>query len=478
MLSRERIEYVVRNIIKLLREDTHFSGSYSSYTLSLLFLKWLLDLHGEDSLMNKRNERDFILPEELNWSQIRGFHSIGKKLTNVFSRIEELNPKIQGIFINPSVDQWEEISDHVLQDVIRELSALNFDENSLQQSSLLVEVYEEAIIDSGLYSMKSNVNYLTPRDIAMLMINFVQPQTNMQIYDPACGTGGILVETARHIMEQGKNPQTIALWGQEEDYELRSLAYINLLLHGISNSKILPGNIIKNFPIEERGRFDLVITNPPFGVRSWQEHESSHGDSSHIFKYGRPPKSSADYAFIQHVLALLNGEGKAAMIVPNGVLFRGGMEGKIRENIIKDDLIEAIIGLPENLFYNTKISTAIILFNKKKVGNKRNRIFFVDASHDYKPDRKRNFLTDENISKLVSAYSDFREEAGYSRIVSYDDVSKQGYVLTVSCYVEQKKIEGKLNIDSQVEKMQKLEAQREKLEAQMDDYLKELGVQT
>ena len=479
MLNREKIEFILKRIISLLREDAHYSGGYSSYILLLLFFKWLSDLHSKDISKNKKFSENFTLPKKANWVYIKDLvHNIGEELTNIFSLIEKWNPSLQGVFINPSINQWEKLSDNILQSMIRELSVLDFNENSLKRPDLLGEIYEDLIVKSGLYDMKSNVNCFTPYDLRKLIIELVQPQSGMQIYDPACGSGGMLTEAARYLKEHSKDPQEISLWGQEEDYELRSIASINLLLYGVVHAKILSGSIIKNLLVEEEGKpqkFDVVITNPPFGVKNWEDYESKQ-NAAHHFEYGYPPKSSADYVFIQRVLAMLTDIGKAAMILPHGVLFRGGTEGEIRENIVKNDLIEAVIGLPQNLFHTTKIATAIIIFNKQKIEDRKQKILFIDASHEYGSNRKQNFLTDEIISRITSTYSDFREEANYSRIVLSEEISKYGYILAISRYVESKRVKSELDVNSQIKKMQELEAQRCEIEAQMNECLKSLGI--
>ncbi|MBD2102315.1 N-6 DNA methylase [Leptolyngbya sp. FACHB-261] len=479
MLNREKIESALKNVINLLREDTYLSGNYSSYILPLLFFKWLSTLHTKDSLKNQKLSENLTLPREANWIYIRdSVQKVGKELTSIFSSIEKSNPTLQGIFINPIINQWERASDHTLKSVIRELSMFDFDQNSLNQPELLGQIYEDLIVNSGLYEMKSNVNFFTPYGLRKLIIDLIEPQAEMHIYDPACGSGGMLIEAARYFKKKGEDPQEISLWGQEEDYELRSIASMNLFIHGFIHSKILSGSLTRNFPIKEKGepqKFDVVITNPPFGVKNWDNYESKH-NSSPRFQYGDPPKSSADYVFIQHALALLTDRGRAAMIVPHGVLFRGGIEGEIRESIINDDLVEAVIGLPQKLFYTTKIATAIIIFNRQKSEDRKGRILFLDASHEYESNRKQNFLTDEIISRIVSTYSDFREEAGYSRIASHEGISKYGYTLAINRYVEPKEVKSELDIDSQVKKMQELEAERCEIEAQMNTYLKALGI--
>jgi type I restriction enzyme M protein len=468
MIDSGQIKYTIKTIISLLRKDNCFLGSYSSYIFPLLLLKWLPHLQFDIEMSDET--ADFF--KENSWSEIENLNrDIGQKLTDIFSWIHLEHSSFERGFINRDANQWIIISDSTLSKIIKNISIFDFPESSLQQSNLICEIYEAIIIDTGLYDSKSNINLYTPRDLAKLVVDLINPNVGMAIYDPAFGFGSILIESVRHLVNQGNNPREINVHGQEKNYELRSTVSIILVLHGVLNFNISQGRNIESR--NDTQEFDVVISNPPFGAKNWEDY--GQGDDSLYLQYGYPPKNSADYAFILKVLAVLNDKGKSAIIVPHGVLFREGAEGEIRKNIIESNLIEAIISLPQKLFYNTKIPTAIILFNKDKMHDEHG-ILFIDASNEYGVSRKRNFLTNENIEKICSVYSSAKEEYGYSRVASKKEMHNFDYNLSPKLYVqkEQKTIE--LDLASQIEKVHTLESQGAETESQMNIILNALNV--
>lgn len=482
MLDQKKIRSILKNIANLLWKSGISSNAYSNYILPLLFFKWLSDVHDDDKLKNKVLEDRINIPKNFNWKNINKLdQDIANKLSVIFHDFEELNPSFKVFFMDFNLDIWSLIGDRNLCEIIKNVSNIDFGKDILTQSKSSRDLYDELIvfIESIKAKSKSNFTSFTPCHLRRLVITLLDPQIEMQIYDPACGAGGILIEAIRHFKKQGKGLHEIKISGQERSDDMRAIATIGLLLHGVIHSNILPGSIIEN-PLRRKDgklqKFDIIITNPPFGVRNWKS-QLSKADDLYQFKYGDPPQSSADYAFIQRVLAALSDEGKAAIIVPHGVLFRGGAEKIIRENIVKDDLIDAIIGLPENLFHATKIPTALIVFDKQKSEHRKNNILFVDASHDYELNNGQNFLTDDIISRINSVYSSFKNNEGYSQVISYDEVSENDYILSVSHYIKPQKVEIALNINSQVKNVQDLEVKRTEIESQMNTLLMTLGVQ-
>jgi type I restriction enzyme M protein len=468
MIDSVQIKSTIKIIISLLRKDNCFLGSYSSYVFPLLLLKWLPYLQFDIDMSNEAI--DFF--KENSWSRIESLNrDIGQKLTEIFSWIHLENSSCERGFINRDASQWIIISDSTLSEIIKNISIFDFPDSSLQQSNLICEIYEAIIIDTGLYESKSNINLYTPRDLAKLVVDLINPNLGMEIYDPAFGFGSILIESVRHLINQGNNPHKIHVCGQEKNYELRSTVSIILVLHGVLNFNIYQEKSIE-FRNDNR-KFDVVISNPPFGAKNWEDY--GQDDDSLYLQYGYPPKNSADYAFILKALAVLSDQGKSAIIVPHGVLFREGAEGKIRKNIIENNLIEAIVSLPQSLFYNTKIPTAIILFNKNKMNEDRG-ILFVDASNEYGVSRKRNFLTDENIARICSVYYSLQEEYGYSRIASKEEMRNFDYNLSPKIYVQKEQALIDQDIDSQIEKVHILESQRAETESQMDIILNALNV--
>jgi type I restriction enzyme M protein len=482
MLDRKMLGSILKNLVNLLYTSGLSSNTYSSYILPLFFFKWLSDFYSNNELRDKNSDDIINFPKDFSWSSINDLEqNIADVLSIIFLEFEELNPFLKGFFIDLNSNRWKLINDKSLRDIIQEISILNFKKDILSHAKLLRETYDELIMFIASIETKSNSNFtsFTPYHLRKLAVALINPQIEMQIYDPACGSGNILIEVVRHFKEQGKDPHKIKISGQERNDEMRAMATIGLILHGAIHSNILPGSIIES-PLmgrdENPQKFDIIITNPPFGVKNWKSQLNKNNDL-YQFKYGDPPQSSADYAFIQRVLAALSDKGKAAIIVPHGVLFRGGAEKVIRENVIKDDVIEAIIGLPEKLFYATKISTALIVFNKQKSECRKNNVLFIDASHDYELNHSQNSLNDNIISGIVLAYSNFKKKEEYAQVASNKEIAENDYILAISHYIESQKIEPELNIHSQVKNVQDLEARRTEIEAQMNTCLKTLGIQ-
>jgi type I restriction enzyme M protein len=468
MIDPEQIKSKIKRIINLLRKDNCLSGSYSSYIFPLLLLKWLPYLQ----LDVKMSSEAVVFFKDNSWSKIESFdRDIGKKLTDIFSWIELENSSFEREFTNRDANKWTIISDSTLSRMIENISIFDLPESSSQRSDLICDIYETIIIDTGSYESKSNINLYTPRDLAKLVVALISPKSGIEICDPAFGFGGILIESVRYLINQGEDPRTIHIWGQEKNYELRSTVSMILSLHGVLNFDVLKEKYIE--PRNNSRKFDAIISNPPFGAKSWEDY--GQDNNSLYLQYGYPPKNSADYTFILKVVSVLNDKGKSAIIVPHGVLFREGAEGKIRKNIIEDDLIEAIISLPQGLFYNTRIPTAIVVFNKDKRHGEHGTLF-IDASNEYGVSRKRNFLTSENIARICHVYANSKQENGYSRIVSKDEIRHFDYNLNPNLYIqkEQKLIE--LDINLQVKKVHDLELQRERNESEMNVILNTLNI--
>jgi type I restriction enzyme M protein len=481
MLDQKMIGSILKNIANSLWKGGLSPNAYGSYILPLLFLKWLSDVHSNNKFRDKIFDDRINISKNFDWQNINKIdQDIAENLSIIFHEFEELNPLFQGFFSGSNLNKWRLIGDNNLREIIHDISFIDFGNDISSQSELSKKIYDELTVFTESTETRSKANFIsfTPYHLRRLAIALISPQIEMQIYDPACGSGSILIEVARYFKEQGKDPHKIKIFGQERNDEMRAMAAIGLLLHGVIHLNILPGSIIESPPIGREGKsqkFDIIITNPPFGIKNWKSQLNKNNDL-YQFKYGDPPQGSADYAFIQRVLAALSDKGKAAIIVPHGVLFRGGAEKIIRENIVKDDVIDAVIGLPENLFYATKISTALIIFNKQKSECRKNNILFVDASHDYELKNGQNFLTDDIISKINLAYSNFEKTEGYSQVISCNEISKNDYILAVSHYIKSQKTEIELNINSQVEKVQDLEAKRTNIEVQMNACLMMLGV--
>ena len=304
-------------------------------------------------------------------------------------------------------------------------------------------------------------------------INFVRAT------DPTSGSGGMLIQSVDYIKSKGGNPNNLSLYGQEKNLNTWAICKMNLLLHGLSDHRIEKGDTIRDPKLTENGElmlFDRVIANPPYSLKNWGREEAS-ADEFGRFRFGLPPANAGDYAFVQHMLATLNHTGKAGVVLPHGILFRGGAEGKIRKALVQkdEDLIEAIIGLPANLFYGASISAVIVIYNKDKEEARKNKIFFIDASRDYQEGKNQNVLRDEDVEKIVSTFDNYEEIEKYSRIVTLDEIKENDYNLNISRYIDTTEEEEQIDVAQAIQELKQLELERNEIEATMYSFLKELG---
>ena len=309
----------------------------------------------------------------------------------------------------------------------------------------------------------------TPREVIKLMVRLMDPENNSTIVDPACGSAAMLIESYNHVKAKlkGEDP-SLKLYGQDRNELMVAVAKMNMLLHGIrTDAKILfADSLINSEFLKELGDLgaDYVIANPPWDQDGYGEDKLGKPELRRIYKYGYPPNNTADWAWIQ--LMLYTARRKAVVVIDQGALFRGGKEREIRSKIIDEDLVEAVILLPEKLFYNTQAPGAILVFNKSKPQERRGKILFINASNEYKPHpevRRLNILGEDNIDKITKAYREFAEVPGFSRIVPIEEVRKYNYNLNVTLYVTPTGEEESIDLVSEWEELKRIEQERQEL---------------
>jgi len=320
----------------------------------------------------------------------------------------------------------------------------------------------------------------TPREVIRLMVRLMDPENNSTIVDPACGSAAMLIESYNHIKAklEGKDP-SLKLYGQDRNELMVAIAKMNLLLHGIkTDAKIFfADSLINPEFLKELGDLgaDYVIANPPWNQDGYGEDNLSKPELRKIYRYGYPPNNTADWAWIQ--LMLYTARRKAVVVIDQGALFRGGKEGEVRSKIINEDLVEAVILLPEKLFYNTQAPGAILVFNKGKPQERRGKILFINASNEYKPHpevRKLNILGEDNIDKITKTYRGFTEIPGFSRIVSIEEVRKYDYNLNVTLYVTPIGEEESIDLVSEWEELKRIEQERQELMNKVNHIMNEI----
>ncbi|RYZ59760.1 MAG: type I restriction-modification system subunit M [Proteobacteria bacterium] len=428
------------------------SGDYKHYIFGLLFFKRLSDVWEEEyedrlkeledeKLARDPEEHRFHIPSGSFWKDIKKKSTnIGERLNSAFRKIEDENLRLKGVFQDVDFNNKDRFPDSILEKLIQ-----HFDKYSLRKSAvpadMLGNAYEYLIAKFADDAGATGGEFYTPKEVVRLIVEVLQPQNNESIYDPTCGSAGMLLE-AFHFMERNKrNPKSLQIAGQEKNLNTWAISQMNLFLHDIDDASVLRGDTLLDPKHLEKSnakrikQFDIVLANPPFSLKNWGYEVWQSGDPFGRDAYGCPPKSYADFAFFQHMLSSLNSKGRMAVVLPLGVLFREGPEKKIRVGIVDSDAVEAIVALPPNLFYGAVIPTCLFFINKNKSAKRKNQILMIDASNLYRQELNRNVLSEEHILKIVSNFRGYNEEVGFSKIVKLDEVINNDYVLNFGLYV-------------------------------------------
>jgi type I restriction enzyme M protein len=324
---------------------------------------------------------------------------------------------------------------------------------------------------------KKGGEFYTPTEVVQVLVNILKPQEGDRIYDPTVGSGGMLIRSIYYIRNHEGNPKNVSLFGQEINLSTWAICKMNMLFHDTKGADIRKGNTIRN-PMHLEGgvlkTFDKVLANPPFSLKNWG-YEEAQADPYHRFVYGVPPQSYGDLAFVSHMIASLNAKGKMGSVVPHGVLFRGGAEGKIREGFVKDDLIEAVIGLPANVFYGTGIPAALLIVNKNKPQDRKKKILFIDASQGFIKDGNKNKLRDDDIENITKAFDEYKEKEKYASVVHLSKIKENDYNLNISRYVDTSEEEEEIDIELVLQEIRDLKMDIADTEEKLNGYLEELG---
>lgn len=470
------------------------SADYKNYIFGMLFLKRLSDVFEEeaekiqaetedkDFAWNDPDEHQFYVPERARWENIRKLAlNIGDELNKACSALEDQNRIMEGVLesIDFNSDRLGDTKqrDTTLIKLIQHFSGIPMKNSNLAEPDMLGRVYEYLIEQFADDAGKKGGEFYTPRNVVQLIVALLEPQEGMRICDPACGSGGMLIESAKYVERHEGNPKNLSLYGQEKNIGTWGICKMNMLLHGIPDADIRKGDVIRDPKFLLDGQlmlFDRVIANPPFSLKNWG-YEEAQDDGFGRFRYGIPPKTKGDFAFVEHMISTLNQEGRMGVVVPHGVLFRGGSEGKIRESILREDLIEAIVGLPSKLFYGTGIPAAIIVVNKNKPPERQDSILFIDASKEFHEGKNQNTLRLEDIEKVVWAYKSFKDITKYCRVVPISEIEENDYNLNISRYVDTAPEEKPIDVAATLRELRELEARRREIETKMNEYLRELG---
>ncbi|KXZ72081.1 type I restriction-modification system subunit M [Acinetobacter venetianus] len=478
------------------------ADTYKDFILTMLFLKYISDVwqdhydnykkeHGDEPELIEelmKSER-FVLPRESSFYSLyerRYEPGNGERIDMALHALEEANGTklkdagksvFQDISFNTDKLGEEKQKNTILKDLLEVFASKDLDLKPSRIGSLDVigNGYEFLIKNFAASGGQKAGEFYTPPEVSDLIAELLDPQKGDSICDPACGSGSLLMKCGRKVVSN-HNSKQYALYGQEAIGSTWSLAKMNMFLHGEDNHKIEWGDTIRNPKLLDKNGdlmlFDIVTANPPFSLDKWG-HDTAENDKFDRFRRGVPPKTKGDYAFISHMIETLKPTtGRMGVVVPHGVLFRGSSEGKIREKLINENLLDAVIGLPEKLFYGTGIPAAILIFKKQKSDDS---VLFIDASREFKSGKNQNNLTEENIAKIVETYRARESVDKYAYLATLQEVKDNDYNLNIPRYVDTFEEEAEIDLVAVRAEREQLKTQLAELEVQMAKYLEELG---
>ena len=467
------------------------ASDYKNYIFGLLFLKRLSDVFDEerDGLkiedhvdLNDPDNYTFDVPEKAHWSYLKTLtQNLGEAINKADEALEEANPEtLEGVLSAVDFNDKDRLPDVTLSALIAHFSKIPLANKDLENPDILGDAYEYLIAQFADDAGKKGGEFYTPKEVVTLLVEILNPHEKMRICDPACGSGGMLVQSVYHLRESGQDTRNISIFGQERNIGTWAICKMNMLLHGLSSVRLEKGDTLRNPKIiGEHGRlmeFDIVIANPPFSLKNWGYEEAQH-DPYRRFRFGIPPKGYGDYAFVQHMIATLNPKGRVGVVLPHGVLFRGGAEGKIRKGILEEDLLEAVVGLPSNLFFGASIPACLFIVNKNKPTERKGKVFFLYGANDYLEGKNQNKLRKEDIEKIVNAYREYRSIEKYCRPVSLDEIRTNDHNLNITRYIDITEEEEPIDVQDIINQLKALKRERSDVEEKMNRFLEKLGLQ-
>jgi type I restriction enzyme M protein len=492
VITREELNSLVDKAADIIRTATDYK-----FILVLLFLKRISDTWQEEFEEKKKefmkyldkesaekeaeNEvyHTFNLKRDLLWDRItEDIKRLPENLSDALKRIAELNPELKGVvdkfsFLGFTPQEYRE----KLRQLVELFNQYNFS-NKYVSSDIVGDAYEHILYRFAPTQAKEGEVY-TPREVIELLVNILDPKPGESVYDPACGSGGMLIISHKYVREKYGKEEKLLLYGQEYNSDIYGLCKLNLVAHGITDAFIEFGDSLLYPRFTEGGKlkqFDVVIANIPWNQDGYGEETLKKADFKERF-FDYPPNNTADWAWVQHMLASAKENGRVGLVVDNGCLFRGGAERAIRSKIVEKDWVECVILTPEKLFYNTGAPGAIIIFRKNKLQERKNKILFINASSEYIPHpsvRRLNTLSKDNINKIVEAYRKFADITGFSRVVDISEVRKNDYNLNVTLYVMPVEEKEQIDISKEFQELMKIEEERKKVTEDLKQILEQI----
>ena len=426
------------------------AGAYKQYIFPLLFFKRICDVYDEETQkaveeygddivdFDEEDIHTFVVPEGYHWKNVRQVsENVGSAIVNAFHAIEKANiDQLHGVFGDGAWTNKNRLPDSLLKDLIehfssRTLSIENCPEDELGQGyEYLIKKFAD---DSGHTAQE----FYTNRTVVHLMTEILKPQSGESIYDPTCGSAGMLISCIAYLKKQGKEWRNVKVYGQEINQLTSAIGRMNLFLHGVQDFHIVNDDTLKAPAFIKGGelqKFDLVLANPPYSIKQW-DRAAFESD-----KYGRnflgtPPQGRADYAFFQHILASMNpGSGRCAILFPHGILFRNE-EKEMRKKLVQSDMVDCVIGLGPNLFFNAPMEACIVICRTYKEPEKRGKVLFINAVKEVTRKNAQSYLEDAHIAHMASAYENYADEEGYAKVVTIDEIAEKDHSLNIALYV-------------------------------------------
>lgn len=447
-ITIEELQTYLWNSAVLLRTNID-AGAYKQYIFPLLFFKRICDVYdeecqqilaeyGDEEALEFEENHRFQVPKGAHWNDVRAVsENVGVAIVEAFRKIENANlDKLQGIFGDGAWTNKNRLPDRLLKELIEHFSSMTLSIENCPEDEL-GQGYEYLIKKFADDSGHTAQEFYTNRTVVHLMTEMLKPESGESIYDPTCGSAGMLISAIAYLQRQNKEWRNVAIYGQEINALTSAIARMNLFLHGVKDFEIVNGDTLKNPAFIENGRlkqFDLVLANPPYSISQW-DREAFASD-----KYGRnflgvPPQGRADYAFFQHILMSLKKDtGRCAILFPHGVLFRNE-ESSMREKLVSSDLLECIIGLGPNLFYNSPMEACIIICRTNKRPERRGQVLFINAVNEVTRKNAQSFLEDMHIQKIASAYEKYENIPDFAKVVTIKDIEDNNFSLSIPLYI-------------------------------------------
>jgi len=448
-MTQQELEKYLWGAAKVLR-GTIDAGDYKQYIFPLLFFKRICDVYDEEfERALKESDGDieyaafaehhhFIVPQDAHWNTVRETTTnVGMAIQNAMREIEKANPDtLYGIFGDASWTNKDRLSDGTLINLIEHFSQYKLNLSTVADDKL-GNAYEYLIKEFADDSGHTAAEFYTNRTVVKLMTMIMDPQPGESVYDPTCGSGGLLLNCALHLRDEGKEYRTLKLYGQEINLITSAIARMNMFMHGIEEFSIVRGDTLAQPAFLENDtlkKFNVILANPPYSIKAW-DRKSFENDPYGRNLWGTPPQGCADYAFQQHIQKSLNEKnGRSISLWPHGVLFRDS-EADMRKTMIEEDLVECVIGLGPNLFYNSPMEACLLITTTKKKKERRGKILIMNAVKEVKQDKNIGYLETKHIDRIYKSFLDFKDEEGFSRVVDNKTVLINKASLNIAQYV-------------------------------------------